>query len=399
MKGGIYSDEKCPICEGGMRDNGRTAVCCSTHPKQHARSLIVRFGRNIFKRFTEYSEASRFLNGLRFKTDENTFDARDYKRANPLGFAHLADKYLAMKEQTIKHGTFASLRPLMERAKNFFGNRNVKELNYGDLEDFFLHLKKDSGLASKTIYNLRGHLHNFWEWLCKRKEIPRDLMPEFPEISFEMGWRRTLDKTTQESVLDEIWEITRKKTPRAWFAILLLSSNVNVRPGELEGVLEDHVDLERRCILIHDHKTKRHTQAPKTITLLDEDVEFIRSLPKGFPHMPFFRRDVGGGGRHANTAFGRHFLQDVWDKACRNLGVSGVSLYPGTRHSTCQFFRQLGKTPEEVKRLTDHTTNKAFDRYLEIQAEEKRTGVELARRKRETKCTVVQINKDKKPCP
>lgn len=395
MKGGIYSDEKCLTCGGGMQDNGRSAVCCPIHPKQRAGSLIVRFGRGIFKRFSSYPEASRFLNGLRFKTDECTFDERDYKRANPLGFSNLADRYLAMKKQTIKHGTFVSLRPLMERAKDYFGNRNVKEFNYGDLEDFFLHLTSEEGLSSKTIYNLRGHLHNFWEWLCKRKEIPRDLMPEFPEVSYEMGWRKTLDKDTQEAILDEIWKSTHKKTPRAWFAIFLLSSNVNVRPGELEGVLEEHVDLERRCIWIHQHKTKRHTQTPKTIPLLDEDIEFIRSLPRGFPQMPFFRRDTGGGGRHANTPFGRHFLQDVWNKACLNLGVEGVSLYPGTRHSTCQFLRQLGKTPEQVKRLTDHTTNKAFDRYLEIETEEKRQGVELIRKMRKGPGSVTEIGKPK----
>lgn len=170
---------------------------------------------------------------------------------------------------------------------------------------------------------------------------------------------------------------------------------MNVRPGELEGVLEEHVDLERRCIWIHDHKTKRHTQAPKTIPLLEEDMEFIRSLPKGFPSMPFFRRDAGGGGRHGSTPFGRHYLHDVWNKACANLNIEGVSLYPGTRHSTCQYFRQMGKTPEEVKRFTDHSTNKAFDRYLEIQTEEKRRGVELARRKREKKATVSELPKPK----
>lgn len=380
MKGGIYTSERCPICGAGMRDNGRNAVACTDHPRQHAKCLIVRFGREIFKRFSNYQEASRFLNGLRFKTDENTFDVRDYKRANPLGFSNLADKYLDMKRLNVKHGTFVSLRPLMERAKVFFGNRNVKEITYGDLEDFFLHLKKEGRLASKTLYNLRSHLHDFWEWLAKRKEISKDQVPELPEISFEMAWRKTLDKETQEAVLERVWEITRDKTPRAWFAILLLSSNVNVRPGELASILEEHVDLERGCIWVHDHKTKRHTQRPKTIPLLDEDIEFIRSLPKGFPQMPFFRRDVGGGGRHANTSFGRHFLQDVWSQACRDLGITEVSLYPGTRHSTCQYMRQLGKTPEEVKRFTDHTTNKAFDRYLEIQIEEKRQGVELARR-------------------
>jgi hypothetical protein len=148
----------------------------------------------------------------------------------------------------------------------------------------------------------------------------------------------------------------------------------------LQGITLNCAVLTAEC-KIRDHKTKRHTQAPKTIPLLDEDIEFIKSLPRGFPKMPFFRRDVGGGGRHTNATFGKHYLQYVWNQACRNLDIQGVGLYGGTRHTTCQYLRQQGKTPEEVKRYTDHTTNKAFDRYLEIAIDEKRQGVMLARRK------------------
>ena len=95
------------------------------------------------------------------------------------------------------------------------------------------------------------------------------------------------------------------------------------------------------------------------------------------------------------TAFGRHYLQDVWTKACQKLGIEGVSLYPGTRHSTCQFLSQHGRTPEQVKRLTDHTTNKASDRYLQIETEEKHQGVEFIRRKKKGVGNVVEIGKQK----
>jgi hypothetical protein len=48
-----------------------------------------------------------------------------------------------------------------------------------------------------------------------------------------------------------------------------------------------------------------------------------------------------------------------------------------------------------VKRLTDHSTNKAFDRYLEVQVEEKRQGIELVRMKRRTSGNVAKIRKPK----
>jgi integrase len=362
-----------------MKDNGRNAISCPKHPKQRAATMFVKFGRSIKKKFSDYQEASRFLNGLRFKVDENSFDPRDYQKSNPLGFRTLADKWLDYKRDEISHGSFQSLRPLVGRAIERFANVNVKEIRFAELQDFLRDLRKNSGLSGKTIHNLFSHLHNFWVWLVDREEIRSDQMPKFPEIHYEMGWRKTTDKDTQELILSEIWNLCRDKTPRAYFAILLCSSNVNIRPGELSGVLEEDVDLDRKCIWIREHKTKRHTQAPKTIALLDEDLEFIKGLPRGFPKMPFFRRDKGGGGRHANTPFGQHYLISVWNRACQNLGIEGVGLYGGTRHTTCQYLRQQGKTPEEVKRYTDHTTNKAFDRYLQVEIEEKREGVQLAR--------------------
>jgi integrase len=362
-----------------MVDTGR-AVCCPAHPKQRAHDLFVRFGRDIKRRFPgNYEGASQFLNGLRFETGKGTFDKRDYQPSNPLSFSNLAEKWLERKKDEVTYGTFQSLRPLMHRAMDHFGDRNVKSIRYAELDDYLLELRKRSGLSSKTIYNLFAHLRNFYRWLVDRDEIKADQVPKFPDVGFEIGWRKTTDKQTQERVLEEVWRICEKKTPRAWFAIFLCSCNVNIRPGELAGVLEEDIDLDRSCIWIRNHKTKRHTKAPKAIPLLQEDIDFIQSLPRGFPKMPFFRRDVGGGGRHASTSFGKHYLIDVWNKACQAVGVENVGLYGGTRHTTCQYLRQQGKTPEEVKRFTDHSTNTAFDRYLEIQIEEKIEGVMLAR--------------------
>jgi len=45
----------------------------------------VRFGRKTTKWFKHLVDAERFLNGARFKTDEGTFDVRDYiKNIQPL---------------------------------------------------------------------------------------------------------------------------------------------------------------------------------------------------------------------------------------------------------------------------------------------------------------------------
>jgi hypothetical protein len=82
MKGRIYSEEKCPLCGGGFfHDEKRGGLFCKQHPQIAANSkFILRFGRAITKRFTNYHEAERFLIGLRFENDKGTFDIRDYRK-------------------------------------------------------------------------------------------------------------------------------------------------------------------------------------------------------------------------------------------------------------------------------------------------------------------------------
>jgi len=110
--------------------------------------------------------------------------------------------------------------------------------------------------------------------------------------------------------------------------------------------------------------------------------------------MPFFRRDKGGGGKNAGTAFGRHLLYDKWKAACNALGIDGVDLYGGTRHSTAQALRE-DLSAEDIKRLFGHNTTKAFNRYFEVSLNELREGYALTRRSKNKGDNILEIKKDK----
>ena len=174
MKGGIYTEEKCPMCGQAMRDNGRSAVACPTHKEQKASMLFVRFGRSIKQRFRSYEEASRFLNGLRFKSDEGSFDKRDYQPDRPLSFTVLSDKYLDYRKHDLKPGSYKVLKPRIRRAQKYFKHTNVKQINYAGLEDF-IHAQTD--LASKSKHELLSAIHCFYQWMINRDEIHEKHMP------------------------------------------------------------------------------------------------------------------------------------------------------------------------------------------------------------------------------
>lgn len=103
--------------------------------------------------------------------------------------------------------------------------------------------------------------------------------------------------------------------------------------------------------------------------LLDEDIELIKSLPRGMPGLPFFRHHSGISGVKAGQQFGPRYLYKWWKKACDSLGIVGIDLYGGTRHSTALALREFA-TPEQIRRASMHGTNKAFERYFRVEKNE-----------------------------
>lgn len=389
MDGGIYTEEKCPRCGLTMLDNSRNAVWCPAHREERAKTFMVRFGRKIFKRFSDqrngtgYQAACLFLNGVRFKKDEGTYDPRDYQKTNPLGFAHLATKYLEIKRQTLEPASYRAIVSHIRRAEKVLGEMSVKDIGYDEPEDFFLSQKD---VSSKTVQNIKITIHNFFQWLVRRRIIRQEQTPEFPEWRYELGFRRTLKKSVQESVLAEVHRMEWGTNPRAYMALRWLSTYISLRPGDLTVILEEHVALSRGLVTVPTHKTSKSTHKIKIIPLLSEDVAMAETLQTGFPKMSFFRWDTGGNGKRAGDPYGRNYLYKLWMRACKNPDVTGVDLYGGTRHTTMQYLRKK-PSPEGVKRLSLHTTNKALDRYLEISFDELREGYALANSQSEHRYT------------
>jgi integrase len=355
MRGRIYSDLKCSICNSSFQhEDRRRGLFCPNHPDQQANSrFIVQFGRKLRKRFTDFRSAERFLDGLRYEVDRGTFDSRDYLSSNPLSFTVLSTKYLQKKTDKVKAGTLQNITNYLTVAQEYFGNTNVKSIQFAQLEDFSDTLE----VTNKTKSNYLSCLHDFFIWIYKRKEITS--VPDFPTISYELGYRKTIDKETQNAILDEIKRISWHVTPKVWIAIKFLCTYISVRPNEMRNLKEKHIDLKQGILFFPHPKEKR----PKIVPLIQEDIEMLSQFPIGLPDLYFFRHNKNVKGVKAGTPFGKTILYKWWKKACDNLGVVDVDLYGGTRHSSAIGLRRIA-TPEQIKMATMHSTNKAFERYF-----------------------------------
>jgi integrase len=187
-------------------------------------------------------------------------------------------------------------------------------------------------------------------------------MPEIPHIPFELGWRNIIDINTQQKIIAKVWDISHELNPKIWLGIRFLATYISIRPGELINVKEQEIDTKLGAIVIPHPKEKR----PKVAYLMDDDLEIIKSLPRGMPHLYYFRHPKGVPGVKPGTKFGVHYLWKYWKKACAELGIEKVDLYGGTRHSTATALGEVC-TPEEVKDATGHSS-KAFERYFQATA-------------------------------
>lgn len=318
----------------------------------------MQFGRNVRKRFSHYREAERFLDGLRYEFDRGTFDYRDYLGSKPLSFTVLSGQWLEKKKNKVKPGTFSHLKRYVVVAQEYFKNTNVKNIQYAQLEDYVDSLT----CGIKTKSNYLSALHDFFSWLLKRRELEQ--IPAFPSVNFELGTRKTVDKETQSLILDELKRISWHVSPKIWLGIKWLTTYISIRPNELRNTKEGDIDLKQGFIFIPHPKEKK----PKFVPLIDEDIEILRTFPPALPMLYFFRHGKSSGCTPGQQ-FGQKLFYKWWIRACDNLGIQGVDLYGGTRHNSAMDLRHYA-TPEEIKRATMHTTNKAFERYFQVSKDE-----------------------------
>ena len=79
---------------------------------------------------------------------------------------------------------------------------------------------------------------------------------------------------------------------------------------------------------------KEGQDTSKQAVLNKDEIDLIRSLPIALPDIPLFRHTPGQSGIVAGEQFSVKVFNRWWKRACKNLGVEGVTLYPATKHST-----------------------------------------------------------------
>ena len=384
MKGGIY----CGRCGRKIEDHEKA---CREHPTARFRTRIG----GVPKRFRTKEEAERFLTYGRYMIDEERWDPQDYRVDNPLQLRELVKEWNSIKAEEVTAHTLRTYDRWLTLAMEAWGPKtNIKAIGYREIQKFLL----DYPGSDKTRANIRAGLHSFFAWIWKaygRTRLKDASMPEFPAIDFSLEFRDTLSKENQQAVLDELYRQTWHVNKKIWLAVFLLATYPVIRPKELLGITEEDLLLDQGFLRIRNAKEGR----PKLVPILEEDSELIGQIrdevPRGLPGLPFFRDSAGRMGIPAGKPFGRDYLYRWWKRAAAALGIDGVGLYAGTKHSTVQALDSwFGK--EEIKDATGHRTNAAFERYYGRKPDRQRKVYRKARPQTGPGTKVEQISNARK---
>ncbi|WP_320040804.1 hypothetical protein [uncultured Desulfobacter sp.] len=205
-------------------------------------------------------------------------------------------------------------------------------------------------------------------------------MPEFPEIDYELGYRNVTTWEIQSQILDQIKKDV--KNPKQWFGIELLSVYTKLRPADLLKLTEGDIDLESGMLFIHYPTKKKNSLL--TVRLAPEHIEMFARLKGQYPAISnvfFFRHINGIKGVKKDAQFGEKYFYKAWIAACNKLGIDGLDLYGGTRHTTTT---EIGKIQgkDAAKKHSGHRTNKAFERYCQMDEVESADMAELIIKKK-----------------
>ncbi len=362
MDGGIYTREKCHKCGKVLRhDSGRKGCFCPDHPDVRAHSFVVKFPGGIYHRHQSYENAGQSLNHLRYEKGmrRQRFNPDDYRTTKPHSFVVLAPKYLQTKAQL---SNYSRIKTIIEAAADHFGLTNIRDIGRGELEDY---IRGMEGISEKTRFNRCSQLHDFWKWCLDRDVITLAEFPKFPKITYYLGYRKITDWETQEKVISKVKEISFHINPKIWLAIDMLATYTALRPDDLRRVYENSLDANG-WLTIHNPTKKKNKF--KTIRLHSDHIAVWRECQANYPALPgayFFRHTRGISGCTENERFGDKYLYKWWSKAADLIGLKGVPLYPGTKHTTATETAKLLGTDKALD--ASGLTNKAFERYCQVQ--------------------------------
>jgi len=367
MKGGVYTKEKCPVCQGNFQNVKNDLLCPShlTRPKHCFIQVYDKFSHKTVQVYTDpetresfysYEQAYQLLGKMRREIKAGNFEPSRYvaEKIKPLRFTIWSDKWYEVKRIEVQKRLRAPsylkmLKVHLSKLKDFFKDMDIRDIGNRQINDFYLWLDGSPKYIKNIMDTFRKMLNDGFDW----GDIK--IMPKFPKIEMSESFIRTIDLDQQDMIINAIPDQMDR-------AFILFTARQMVRPSETRALFWDDLDLKHDRVIIQRHFSLneiRETTKAKQVKILPLDGEVKKTLQCLPRHItsPFVFQKKG-------RAFSESWPRKLWNRTSKQLGVE-ISLYQGTRHSSAtEAVNRVGV--DSVQEFLHHTSRSMTKRYAKM---------------------------------
>ncbi|WHZ17401.1 MAG: hypothetical protein OJF52_004253 [Nitrospira sp.] len=254
------------------------------------------------------------------------------------------------------HGrkSLPQLRSHLQHIRTFFAMDRACAVTAERLREYIASRQQDQAQAATINRELEGLRRAFALAVESQTLVTIPMFPSLPEDNARQGF---FERADFQAVLDHLRNDDVKDFCD-WFY------RTGMRPGEIRALTWDTLDRETWTLRLHARDAK--TRRGRVIALAGEVRAIIERRVKArrLECPLIFHR----GGK----PFGD--FRKVWNRACREVGVSGKLIYDLRRTAVRNMVR-AGVDPAVVMKISGHRTRNVFDRYNIISEDDIRQAV------------------------
>ncbi len=263
---------------------------------------------------------------------------------------------------------------------SYWFGKSVHEIDRASVEEWSFWMS-DKGLSAKTVRNVMAGFHSFLGW------VSNDILTGFTPPRFQ--WPEVDDHRPTILSQEMQWKVLMA-IPEAKAGIFYFLAQTAARPSEarvlrVKDWAGDEIEVSRAA---KDRKTGGIIRGLKSRNIktlpvhewplrdwLDQHVSKERQLSD--PDGPLF---VNPHGREKGW-WSETSMRRTWATACKKVGVTGVSLYEGTKHSTATHLKSLGADDRLLAQLMGHRDTRSVEKYAKLDSNAIRAGLDRLRKR------------------
>jgi integrase len=358
---------------------GERLLLASTKRRQHMsvhktksgnyRTRWRQDGRQYSKNFKRKIDAEKFLAAVLINEAPATT-----RNNNSVTLASFAETWI--KDYATIHKAPSSLIRDQQVLRDYIlpslGQKKLETIELRDAVKLQGMLSRDSSLSAKSINNVIGQLCKMLSdavaWgLLKVNPIKGVAPIKCPEVAYRFWTFAERDRFLAYV----------KSRDTDLYKVVAFAIHTGLRRGEVEGLLRDCVDFDRREIIVrrsYCHKTHQLNEFTKgkkirRVPMNDAVIAVLADRRLLAPNAKVFDFDF------------QHFVDRIF-KPMQKRAEVGVITFHDLRHSFASHLAMSGLSPFDIQKLLGHSDIKTSMRYMHLAPDHLRGATDLLTRHR-----------------